>query len=154
MTRMSRPTVGLALIAKNEAENVDRLFRSVDGCFDEIRLTDTGSTDETVAIAERLGMKVHHFPWVHDFSAARNASFEPMTTDYVMWMDLDDVLENPEGFKNWRDTAMGLADYWIATYHYTSDPEGKPVCSFARERCFRRDKNLRWKYFVHEGITP
>lgn len=152
---MKRPTISLAMIVKNEAENLPRLFASIQDCFDEIHITDTGSTDGTVEIAERLGAKVHHFKWVNDFAAARNASFDPITTDYVMWLDGDDVLENPEGFKRFRDDAMGLADYWIATYHYSSEAvTGKPLCSFARERVFRTDRKFKWKYFVHEGVIP
>lgn len=142
------------MIVKNEAENLPRLLASVDGCFDEIHITDTGSTDDTVEVAKKLGATVHHFPWCNDFAAARNASFEPVKTDFVMWMDGDDVLESPEAFKRFRDDVMGLADYWLATYHYSSDAAGKPTCTFVRERVMRADKGLRWKYFVHEGITP
>jgi glycosyltransferase involved in cell wall biosynthesis len=142
------------MIMKNEEENLPRLMKSVEGCFDEIHITDTGSTDNSVEVAKKLGATVHHFDWVNDFAAARNASFEPVKTDYVMWLDLDDVLENPEGFKRFRDDAMGLADYWISTYHYSSDANGKPLCSFARERVFKRERDFKWKYFVHEGVIP
>lgn len=142
------------MIVKNEEENLPRLFESIKDCFDEIHITDTGSTDRTVEIAKSLGAQVHHFSWVNNFAAARNASFEPVTTDYVMWMDGDDVLENREGFLQFRDNVMALADYWVATYHYASDDKGNPVCSFARERIFKRDKGMRWKYFVHEGVVP
>ncbi len=151
---MNRPSLSLAMIVKNEAENLPRLFDSIKDCFDEVHITDTGSTDGTVEIAEKLGAKVHHFKWVNDFAAARNASFDPIKTDYVAWLDGDDILQNPEGFKNFRQDAMGLADYWIATYHYSSNAEGKPLCSFARERVFRVDRGFKWKYFVHEGVMP
>lgn len=151
---MKRPTLSLAMIVKNEAENLPRLFASIDGCFDDIHITDTGSTDNTVEVAKKLGAKVHHFKWCDDFAAARNASFEPVKTDYVMWLDGDDILENKEGFKNFKNDAMGLADYWIATYHYSYDQKDKPICSFARERVFRVDRGFKWKYFIHEGVIP
>lgn len=151
---MSRPSVTLACIMKNEEENLPRMMESVKDCFDEIIITDTGSTDNSVEVAKKLGAEVYHFNWINDFAAARNASFDPVKTDFVMWLDLDDVLLNKEGFINWRNDVMGLADYWIATYHYASDSSGKPVCSFARERVFRRDRGMRWKYFVHEGLMP
>lgn len=151
---MNRPTIGLALIAKNEERNIRQLLESVQGCFDEIHLTDTGSTDRTVELAMEMGCIVHHFDWCDDFAAARNASFEPVKTDYIAWLDLDDVLENRDAFILWRDNVMGLADYWAAVYHYSSDPTGKPLCSFARERVVKRDKGFRWKYFCHEGIIP
>lgn len=151
---MKRPTLSLCVIAKNEERNVAQLLKSVEGCFDEVHFTDTGSTDRTVEIARELGCQIHEFKWIDDFSAARNFSFSQAKTDYVMWMDLDDVLENRDAFLLWRDTAMGLADMWMAAYHYTSDANGKPVCSFMRERIMRRDKGFQWKYFCHEGLLP
>lgn len=156
---MNRPTIALCCILKNELRNLPRLLASVEGCFDEIHLTDTGSTDGSIEWIENERKKnpkihLHHFTWVDDFSAARNASFEPATTDYVMWLDLDDVLESAKSFIEWRDTTLKLADFWLATYHYASTPEGKSLCSFARERVVKRAMGFRWKYFVHEGLMP
>ena len=151
---MKRPTVALAIIVKNEESNLPRLLESVSGCFDEIHVTDTGSTDRTVEIARAFGARVHNFEWCDDFSRARNASFEPVTTDYVCWLDADDVLENPEGFKKFRDDVMGLSDYHAAAYHYASDDIGKATCTFVRERVVRVSRKFKWKYPIHEGITP
>lgn len=151
---MDRPTLGLALIVKNEAENLPRLFESFEGCFDQIVVTDTGSTDETVEVAKKLGAHVTHFTWCDDFSAARNASFEPMTTDYVMWLDADDVLEAKDDFLTWRDHIMHLADFWVANYIYAETSDGKPMCTFIRERVVKRSQGFKWRYFVHEGMIP
>ena len=151
---MKRPSIALACIMKNEEENLPRFMASVKDCFDEIIITDTGSTDKSVEVAKSLGATVNHFKWINDFAAARNASFSTVETDYVMWLDLDDVLDSRDGFIAFRDNVMGLCDYWIATYHYSTDANGKPNCSFARERVFRTDKGFSWKYFVHEGVIP
>lgn len=150
---MNRPTISLAMIVKNEEHNLPRLFESIKDCFDEVHITDTGSTDKTVSLASSLGAHVHHFKWCDDFSAARNASFEPIKTDFVMWMDGDDILFNREAFIKWRDSAMAGADFWLNTYHYAFKGD-RPVCSFARERVLRMNKNPQWKYFVHEGVIP
>lgn len=151
---MTRPSVALAMIVKNEAHNLPRLFKSIEGCFDEIHITDTGSTDDTVEIAKANGAQVHHFEWVNDFAAARNASFAPVKTDYVVWLDADDCIENPEAFKLFRDTSMGLSDFHLVPYHYASDASGKPVCTFSRERVFKVSRRFQWRYFIHEGVTP
>lgn len=149
-----RPTIALCLIAKNEENNLPILLESVKGCFDEIHLTDTGSTDKTVEIAKELGCQVHHFEWVDDFSSARNASFSHAQTDYIMWLDLDDKLMNKEEFIQWRDHAMRFCDFWYATYDYASDDQGTPVVSFVRERVIKKDTNAKWHYFIHEGLIP
>lgn len=151
---MKRPTIALACIMKNEEKNLPILLASVAGCFDEIHITDTGSTDRSVEIAKELGATVHHFEWCQNFAAARNASFEPIKTDYIAWLDLDDCLKDPDRFIEWRDTVMETADYWMATYHYSSNEKDEPTCSFLRERVFRRLAGFKWKYPVHEGMVP
>lgn len=160
---MNRPSISLCCILKNEVENLPRLLESVKNCFDEIHLTDTGSTDGSVEIIQSwLGnanpanskIFLHHFEWCQDFGKARQFSFDQAHTDYIMWLDLDDVLVGREAFISWRDTVMQLCDAWMATYHYAETPEGKPICSFARERVIRRNCGMKWHYFVHEGLSP
>lgn len=159
---MKKPTLALCCILKDELENLPKFFESISGCFEEIHMTDTGSTDGSTEWLEKKvrdgwnGAKVylHNFAWIDDFSAARNYSFSHAKTDYMMWLDLDDLLEKKEAFLKWKEHAMGLADYWLATYHYGFDNTGKSVCSFARERVFKTSKNFRWNYFIHEGVVP
>ncbi len=160
---MNRPTISLCCILKNELNNLSQMLASMKGCFDEIHLTDTGSTDGSIELIKGwVGgpnpadskIYLHHFDWVDDFAAARNTSFSHATTDYIMWLDLDDVLSSADKFIQWRDSVMKLGDFWIATYHYATDITGKPVCSFARERVVKRELDLKWKYFVHEGMIP
>ncbi len=158
-----RPSIALACILKNEVSNLPRFLASVKGCFDEIHLTDTGSTDGSLELIQKYmtgenpadtKIYLHHFEWVHDFSAARNYAFSHPKTDYIMWLDLDDVMANAEGFIGWRDNVMVLGDFWLATYHYSSTPEGKPLCSFARERAVKRELGFQFNYPVHEGMLP
>src|SRR4051812_3688343 len=99
---MSRPTIALACICKNEMNNFAEFFRSIKGCFDEVHITDTGSTDGSAEYLAELAasgrdkevlgcpLKVHNFKWIDDFGAARNYSFSHVATDFVMWLDLDD----------------------------------------------------------------
>lgn len=149
-----RPSITCAVIAKNEENNVKQWFNSIDGVFDEVVFVDTGSVDGTVDIAKSLGCKVSHFDWIDDFSAARNFSFDQVKTDYVFWNDLDDVLVGKDQFIDFRDNVMNLYDYWVAKYDYSSNAEGKPMCSFARERVMNMAKGMRWRYPIHEGIIP
>lgn len=157
---MNRPTITLALIAKNEEKNIPRLFQSIEGCFDEIVFVDTGSTDKTVQTASEWAHKIganieiRHFEWIKDFAAARNESYKNLKTDYVMWLDLDDVLSSREAFIKFRDDSMAHADYWFATYDYAHNELGNPVVSFVRERVIKVSKNPTWKYFLHEGVPP
>lgn len=156
---MSRPTIALCMIVKNERKNLPRLFESVSGCFDEICITDTGSTDDTVKWLEENGEKaagcpvrVYNFEWINSFCDARNYSFSHAKTDYVMWMDGDDSLDNKDAFIKWRDCAMEFADFTFATYHYAVDENKNPLVSFVRERVMKTSIKPTWQYRLHEGI--
>lgn len=159
---INRPSIALACIFKNEINNVDEFLKSVEGCFDVIHITDTGSTDGTIELLKKYEAEenpaktpivLHHFDWCDDFAKARNFSFSHVETDYVLWNDADDRLSDKKAFINWRNSVMKLADYWIATYHYAF-LDDKPMCSFARERVFKVNRKFKWKYFIHEGVTP
>ena len=82
--------LSLAMIAKNEARCLARCLQSVRAIADEIIVTDTGSTDDTVKIAAENGAKVTHFDWVNDFAAARNFALAQATGDWVLVLDADE----------------------------------------------------------------
>ncbi|MBF2045856.1 MAG: tetratricopeptide repeat protein [Leptolyngbya sp. IPPAS B-1204] len=84
--------LSFCMIVKNEAENLARCLTSVQPIADELIVLDTGSTDDTVAIAESLGASVHHFTWANDFSAARNYALQFVSGDWVLVLDADEVL--------------------------------------------------------------
>lgn len=164
---MKRPTIALCMITKNEAHNLSTILQSIKGCFDEIHITDTGSTDNTLKFLEKINeqiaqgsrvwdgipeIKIHHFEWINDFAAARNYSFSHATTDYVMWLDGDDALSSAENFIKWRDTVMHSAHMWVALYNYAFNDKGVADCKFIRERVIKRNYGFKWEYFVHEGI--
>lgn len=164
---MSRPTVALCMIAKNEAHNLGPLLQTIKGCFDEIHITDTGSTDGTLEFIEKVNglieskspdwlglptIQVHHFAWIHDFAAARNYSFGFTNADYITWLDLDDRLSSASAFINWRDNVMHSAHYWLAKYNYAFDAKGNVECEFVRERVIKNNHGFKWEYFVHEGL--
>ena len=164
---MNRPTVALCCILKNETRNISRMLQSVKGCFDQIVMVDTGSTDGSVEFLEQINkhidhdnpmwagfphIQIEHFTWINDFSAARNYSFEFAKTDYIMWLDLDDELSDAKAFIHWRDTLMHAGHYWLDLYNYAFNENGGVECKFLRERVIKRDHGFGWEYPVHEGL--
>ena len=63
------PRLSLCLIARDGALHPDCLA-SVARVVDELVVVDTGSTDDTVAVAQAAGAQVVHHPWADDFAAA------------------------------------------------------------------------------------
>lgn len=89
------------LIIKNEEENIEQLINKLLMFSNEVHITDTGSTDDTINIIERLmqdnnNLFLHHFEWCFDFSKARNYSLicYECNADYQFWCDGDDELNN------------------------------------------------------------
>ena len=59
MQTNSKPTLAVALIVKNESQNLDACLRTVADWVDEIVVLDSGSTDDTEAVARQYTEKFH-----------------------------------------------------------------------------------------------
>lgn len=82
--------VALVMIARNEARCIARSLRSALPFVDEMIVLDTGSTDATVQIARDCGARVHHFTWIDDFAAARNAALDYSSARWNLVLDADE----------------------------------------------------------------
>jgi glycosyltransferase involved in cell wall biosynthesis len=82
--------LSVALLAHNEAANVRRTLESVAWAA-EIVLVDSGSTDETVAIATEFGCKVFVEPW-KGYGPQMNSAIDKCTCPWVFSLDADEVL--------------------------------------------------------------
>lgn len=148
------PTLGLAMIVRNGEHTLERLLRSVGGCFDEIIIVDTGSTDRTKEIAASFGARIFDFTWIDDFAAARNFSFSKASADYVMWLDADDILkpQDSELLRKLKGSLDGSVDLYYLKYDYSQDEHGNSTCLFSRERIVRNTGEAKWVAPIHEVI--
>lgn len=149
-------TVSLCMIVKNEELTLGECLESVADVVDEIIIVDTGSTDETKAIAKRYTDKVYDFEWIDDFSAARNFSFSKATQDYILWLDADDRIkdEDREAFHRLKQTLEPDVDVVMMPYQAGHDAFGNPTLTYYRERLVRREAHFVWQEPVHECIQP
>jgi len=98
--------ISLCMIVRDEEALLGRCLESVKDVVDEICILDTGSKDKTVEIAEQHGARVESFEWCSDFSAARNASLKLATHDWILVIDADETLKNPEEARTKLQTFM------------------------------------------------
>jgi glycosyltransferase involved in cell wall biosynthesis len=121
---------------------------------DEIIIIDTGSTDETKAIAKRYTSKVFDCEWHEDFSAERNFSFQQATTNYILWLDADDILleEDREKFRRLKLILDPTVDSVTMLYHHSLDEQGNVTVSMRRNCLVKRDKGFRWMGAAHEVL--
>lgn len=86
------PSLALVVIARDAADTLGDCLRSARDHVDRLLVLDTGSRDDTVAVARREGAEVHHMTWVDDFSAARNRALDLAGADWHLVLDADERL--------------------------------------------------------------
>ena len=84
------PRLALVMIVRNEAASIARCLRSARPWVDAMVVLDTGSTDDTVAIARGLGAELHQSAWRDDFSLARNEALSHSRADWNLVLDADE----------------------------------------------------------------
>lgn len=150
-------TISLCMIVKNEEETMERCLSCVSKIVDEMIVVDTGSVDCTKEIAAKAGAKVFDFLWKDDFAAARNYAFSLAKSDYCMWLDADDTIneENQLKLKEWKEKIdVQQPDVVMMPYDVSFDESGNPTFSYFRERIIRNTGHPLWEGRVHEVITP
>jgi glycosyltransferase involved in cell wall biosynthesis len=135
------------LIVKNEHDLLPRCLDSIRE-FDEIIITDTGSTDDTVEIAKKYTDKVYHFKWCDDFSKARNYSLSKVTGDWVLVIDADEVLKTP--CKAVKSILSKEKDKKVLGVKMTA--EGTKNSHYS-DRIFRNLPEIKYRGVIHETLT-
>ena len=107
---MSKLPISLVVITCNEQKNIERSLRAADFC-DELLIVDSGSTDETVKIAESLGARVLTRDWT-GYGDQKNYGTENAEHDWVLCIDADEVV-TPE-----------LRDSILKAFSSLTDEEG------------------------------
>ncbi|MCB0112026.1 MAG: glycosyltransferase, partial [Caldilineaceae bacterium] len=134
------------------AETLPRVLGSIATAVDEIVVVDTGSPDDTVQVARRYTDRVFPFPWIDDFAAARQFAFDQVQSDWVFWLDADDVVLSAAQIRSQIHAAPATVAGYLWPYIVGRDAHGHSTCQFWRERCVRNDGRFRWVGRVHEVL--
>ncbi|MBU0655719.1 MAG: glycosyltransferase family 2 protein [Gammaproteobacteria bacterium] len=86
----TKPTLAAALIVKNEAENLRQCLETVAGWVDEIVIMDSGSSDDTLAIAQSFGAKIFTNTDWPGFGKQRQLTQNHVQSDWILWLDADE----------------------------------------------------------------
>jgi tetratricopeptide (TPR) repeat protein len=146
------------MIVKNEAVHIERCIKSLHGIVDEIVLVDTGSTDGTVELAKKaagdIKLILGNFPWIDDFSAARNASLDLATGDWALCIDADEELtEGSEGEIRQALIRPYFGGFHIKVVNYTGDEGDSSTFIHNPLRLFRLLPTTRFTGRIHEQTT-
>jgi glycosyltransferase involved in cell wall biosynthesis len=146
--------ISACMIAKNEEKVIARCIESYRDAVDEIIVVDTGSTDQTVAIAKDMGAKVFYFRWIDDFAAAKNYALSKAKGDWILFLDADEYFANGTGsnirsFLQKLDNAFGIV---VCRMLNIDEDIGKAGTEVTHMRIFKNDKKLRYINPIHEVL--
>lgn len=147
-------TISACLIVKNEESCIKECLDSISPLCDEIIVYDTGSNDKTKEIVKNNSLvKLINGKWKDDFSWARNQSFKYATSDYIIWVDADDLIDkiSMDYLIKLKNTDLNQYDMVIMPYRYHFDGK-KDLYTLDRERIIKRSLNLKWEGRIHECL--
>ncbi len=149
MSETAAPRLGAVAIGRNEGERLRSCLESLIGRADPVIYVDSGSTDDSVAMARALGAEVVGLDMTVPFTAARarNAGFARLRElapdlPYVQFVDGD-----CEVVGGWLETAAAFLD---------AHPDVAVVCGRRRERfpeasIYNRLCDIEWDTPVGEA---
>lgn len=155
----SEVKISLCTIVKNDGLLIRKMLDSVVGVVDEIVITDTGSTDNTLEVVREFQLehpglvKVVEFAWCNDFSAARNFSLEQASGDWVIVLDADEFLDSEEkrGLRSFLET-VSADGIFVTQRNYTGSMKDlSSVIDVDVARVFRGQ--YRYEGSIHEQIA-
>lgn len=151
----SRPKISACLIVKNEEVRLPDCLRSLSGYADEIVVADTGSTDTTRDIVREFGCTLIDIPWEHDFSKARNHTLRHATGDWIVIIDADERLLNPELLhETITNSTASTGGYLVDVESPALRSDGAlDIYHTAMLRLFRNDNRIYFYGSVHEQVA-
>ena len=154
---MSKPLLSIGIIFRNEIRCLERCLKSLQPLREaiscELVMADTGADDGSREVAERYADILFDFPWINDFSAARNAVMDRCSGKWFFFIDCDEWLD--EDFSeltnfvraNNNPVKSGLV---IQRSYMTPDIEDNEIIDFYTVRIARMDPGLRFYGSIHE----
>lgn len=148
-------TISACLIVKNEEQVLERCLSSLKCIADEFVVVDTGSLDNTKAVAEKFGAKIFDLEWRDDFAYARNYAFSKCSCDYIYSADADELLDekNQDRFVRLKSVLDPSVD--IVQFLYTNQLEYNTTYNFdseLRPKLYKRLRSFVWEGEVHERV--
>ncbi|WP_256759106.1 glycosyltransferase [Cohnella sp. WQ 127256] len=149
--------LSLCMIVKNEEKVLARCLESVQGFVDEIIVVDTGSTDQTKAIALQYTDHIYDFEWINDFSAAKNEAIRRATSQWILVLDADEYLDTDQKdelrtFLSKTDSDLPIG-YVLPIYNFIETIQSGKFLESTAVRLFPNSPNLYFERPIHEQLV-
>ena len=144
--------ISVCIIAKNEEKNLENCLISVKDIAHEIIVLDTGSIDKTREIASKYS-KVYDYIWDYDFSKARNMCMSYAISDWILFIDADEILSeetsgNIDNFLESHDIDKPL----VFNFRIINHIKGKVLPEVYRNTLFKNHFGIKFTKPVGEYL--
>lgn len=156
---MSKPLLSIGIIFKNEIRCLERCLEALRPLREavpcQLVMADTGSTDGSRRVAERYADVLFDFPWIDDFSAARNAVMDRAAGEWFLTVDCDeyldpDVSELAEFLRSGGGKGAADAGLVVQRNYRTQKMDGS-YADFYALRLIRLSTGARYCGSIHES---
>ncbi len=146
--------ISVCMIVKNEELNLSSCISSFIDFVDEVIVVDTGSTDKTVEIANKFNCVVIQSEWYNDFSYSRNIALSNANYEFILSIDADEKIENPENLAKTINNAKTDTGGWlIDVISQTARKDGGHDKFIAKLlRLFRNHPQIKFSGAIHEQV--
>lgn len=144
------------MIVQDEEDCLLAALQSVQGITDELIIADTGSRDKTPQLALAMGAKLFNVAWTNNFAEARNFALQQATSDWILVLDADEILESidPEICSELLSNDQ-IEGYFLQIRNILDSSEvDQPVFSDQVVRLFRNKPHYRFEGAIHEQVAP
>ncbi|MDR0946740.1 MAG: glycosyltransferase [Ruminococcus sp.] len=150
--------LSIGMIVKDEISHIEDCLKALkpltESADSELIIADTGSNDGTDKIAEQYADIFIRIPWEDDFGAARNEVLKRSSGEWFMFIDADEILENPEQIIRFYSSGE-YKNYNSATYIQRNlfTAQGAGYSDFRPARMTKISPETSFKGIVHEALT-
>jgi glycosyltransferase involved in cell wall biosynthesis len=142
---------------------LESVYEHVDGIFIQLNAPEGQKVSPRVRkVAEKYGANIEEYVWTGNFQKAKNDNFKQVPKEYewIVWLDSDDTVENPEKIKEVAAVASREMQGIYIKYDYAHDKYGNVTVSHWNCRMVRNNGSFAWsssfddsEFSVHETLS-
>ena len=157
MPQSPKPLLSIGIIFRNNIRSIERCLKALTPLREAIPcqlvMADTGSDDGSRQIAEQYADIFIDFPWINDFSAARNAVMNECSGKWFLTVDTDEYLDADvsvlAGFLKSRASGDYIVGALTVRNYQTYDMDSN-YSDFLAVRLLRMSTGIRYRGAIHE----
>lgn len=143
--------LSLVMIVNNEEYMLENFLYRMGELFNEIIIVDTGSRDDSKAVARKYTDKIYDFKWSNDFSEVRNFAIGKVTCPWIFYADPDENYGTSRiSHFNKMIKVENSIGFVFLVFNYRGD-RPQPALSES-VRLFRNLPEIRFTGLVHETL--